>query len=345
MPFGSRILKTGLAVTLSIYICIILGMENSVFAGVAAILAVQPSVYRTWKQLPDQVITNSIGASISLFFLYFFGENPVIIGFVIILIISLSIKMKMENTIPLTLVTVIAVMSATGSEDFYFALERFLVILIGTSTAVIVNTLIFPPKYKKKYILNIDVAFRNMSLLMRTVISNEMTEASYQEINRSFKKDLKKLEEQYKLFDEEREKFGKSKRLNAREIIVFKQMLKVLQEGNQLLDNIEEHYSQNKSIDDENKVLDQQLEELVKYHEYLLLKYIGKIKENHQNIDNDILKEKEKFYDQVLKFYHENKEQKLRTMIIASSIVDYSFHLERLEKLINQYIKIREHGK
>lgn len=335
-------MKTGLAVTLSIYICLIFGMENSVFAGVAAILAIQPSVYRTWKQLSDQVITNSLGASISLFFIYFFGENPVIIGFVIIFIISLSIKLKMETTIPLTLVTVIAIMSATGSEDLYFALERLLVILIGTSTAILVNILIFPPKYKKHYIQSIDAAFRNMSLLMRTVISNEMTEAAYQDINRTFKKDFKNLEEQYKLFDEEREKLGKSKHLNSREIIVFNQMLKVLQEGNQLLDNIEEHYVQSETVDDENDLFDQQLEDLIKYHEYLLLKYLGKIRENHQDTRNDILKEKDKFYDQVLSFYHVSKEQKLRHMIIASSIADYSFHLERLEKLINQYLKIRE---
>ncbi|MDL4843251.1 FUSC family protein [Aquibacillus rhizosphaerae] len=338
-------LKTGLAVTLSIYICIFFSLDNFVFAGVAAILAVQPSVYRTWKQLLDQVITNTLGASISLFFIYFFGENPVIIGFVIIFMISLNIKLKMETTIPLTLVTVIAIMSATGSGDFYFALERFLVIVIGTSTAIIVNILVYPPKYKKKFIQNVDVTFRNMSLLMRTAISNEMTEASYQDINRSFKKDLKKLEEQYKLFDEEREKLGKAKRLNIREIVVFKQMLKVLQEGNQLLENIEEHYFQSKSENDENEVFDQQLEELIKYHEYLLLKYLGKIKEDHEDIENDILKEKDRFYDRILEFYHVNKEQKLRIMIIASSIVDYSFHLERLEKLINQYLKIRENGK
>ncbi|MDF2607290.1 MAG: hypothetical protein K0S34_1485 [Bacillales bacterium] len=315
-------------------------MENFVFAGVAAILAVQPSVYRTWKQLFDQSITNTLGASISLIFLYFFGESPFIIGIVIILMISLSIKLKMEKTIPLTLVTVIAIMSAKGSEDFYFAIERFLVILIGTCTAIIINILIYPPKYRKIYIQDVNSAFQNMSLLMTTAISNEMTGASYKEVNKKFKNDLMKLEEKFKLFDEEREKLGKSNELNTREIILFKQMLKVLQEGNQLLENIEEHYYQGSGVNDEDKIFDQQLEELIKYHEFLLLKYSGNIKkEDYQKIEIDILKKKDKFYDKVLEFYFVNKEQKLRNMIIASSIVDYSFHLERLEKLIKNYHK------
>ncbi|GAE93292.1 hypothetical protein JCM21714_2361 [Gracilibacillus boraciitolerans JCM 21714] len=339
ITFGPRILKTGLAVTISIYICMIFSMENFLFSGVAAILTVQPSVYRTWKQLLDQIITNSLGASIALFFIYFFGVNPISIGFVISLMIALNIKLKMENTIPLTLVTVLAIMTATGSENYYFALERFLAIFIGTCTAILVNILIFPPKYKKKFIQDVNTAFQNMSLLMRTGISNELKETSYQEIDKKFKKDLIKLEDQFKIFNEEREKFGKTKRLNTREVVLFRQMLKVLQEGNQLIDNIKEHYMQNKSVKNENNIFDHQLEELIKYHEYLLLKHSGRIKLEHEKKENDILKEKNKFYDQVLEFYQLNKEQQLRHMIIASSIIDYSFHLEKLEKLIHQHQK------
>ncbi|WP_273130890.1 FUSC family protein [Bacillus weihaiensis] len=338
ITFGPRILKTGLAVALSIYMCNILGLANAVFAGVAAILAVQPSVYRTWKQLLDQIITNTLGASISLFFLYFFGENPIIIGFVIVLMISLSIKLKMETAIPLTLVTVIAIMSSSASGDFSFALERFLVILIGTLTAILVNIFIFPPKHKKKFIQDIQTTFQDMSLLMRTAISNEMTETSFQEVNKRFTKNLLKLGEQFKLFNEEREKLGKSQQVKTREIIVFKQMVKVLEEGNQLLENIEEHYFQIHNNSNEGKVYDQQLEELIKFHEYLLLKYMGNIKENHKHADFVSI-DKNTFYHQALSYHHENNEHKIRHMIILSSTLNYYFHLERLEKLINQYLK------
>ncbi|KUP04351.1 hypothetical protein Q73_15880 [Bacillus coahuilensis m2-6] len=338
MTFGPRILKTGLAVTLSIYMCMVFDLEHAVFAGVAAILAIQPSVYRTWKQLLDQIITNTLGASISLFFIYFFGEHPITIGFVIILMISISIKLKMETTIPLTLVTVIAIMGATGSEDVSFAIERFLVILIGTITAIMINITIFPPNYKKKFTEDLQKTFQHMSLLMRTAISDEMREASYQDIHQKFQSDLTKLQDQFKLLDEERSKLGKSTKLNARELIVLKQMIKAFREAHHLLACIEDHYFQSQPVKSETTLFDEKLEELVKYHEYLLLKYLGLIKEDHNMIGFKILDNQDAFYSNVLEKSEEDKEQKLRQTIIASSIVHYSFHLERLEKVIHQYI-------
>ncbi len=320
--------------SLSIYICSLFHFELSVFAGVAAILAIQPSIYRTWKQMVDQIMANTIGATISLFFIYFFGENPVIIGFVIILVIAISIKMNLQSTIPLTLVTVLAVMSAAGSEDIYFALERFYVILIGTCTAILINLLIFPPKYKKTFVQLVETTFHNMSLLIRTAISNELTEATYQEHSKKFKSDIKKLEEQYLLFDEERAKLGKkSNQLHGREILVFRQLFKTLQEGEQLLENIEEHFFQSKKIDEDTQFFDDQLEHLIKYHEFLLLKYQGKIKENHTSFEKEDFK---KSFELKLKLYLQNSDQNVRLLIVLSSIIDYSFHLNRLEKLINQ---------
>lgn len=306
------------------------------FAVVAATLAVQPSLYRTWKQLPDQLITNTVGASISLFFIYFLGENPVTIGLVIMIMISLSLKLKMDSTIPLALVTVAAIMTSGAGEDLYFALERFLVILIGTISAIFVN-LFFPPKYKKSFSDNIQSAFQQMSLLLRTAISNEMTEVSYQDLSRNFKKDLENLLVQFRLFDEERIKLGKSraKQLNDREMIVFRQMLKTLEEGDQLLGKIDDHYFQSKSEESINQLYDQYLEELIKYHEYLILKYQGKIKD-FQHSAADILNRRNVFYESVLSLSKEDQEKEIRLMIIVSALFDYTFHLQRLDQLLNQ---------
>ena len=43
-----------------------------------------------------------------------------------------------------------------------------------------------------------------MSLLMRTAISNEMIEKSFQDQLKQLENDILRFEEQYKLFDEER---------------------------------------------------------------------------------------------------------------------------------------------
>lgn len=149
--FGPRVLKTGISVTLALFICSLANLEYSVFAGVAAIFTIQPSIYRTWKQVREQIQANTLGALLALFALYFFGSSPLVIGVVVISVIVICLKLKMEASISLTLVTVLAIMSAPGQEDFLYVLNRFAVILIGIASAFIVNLLILPPKYKENF--------------------------------------------------------------------------------------------------------------------------------------------------------------------------------------------------
>lgn len=344
MMLGPRVFKTGISVTLALYICLILDLAPAAFAGVAAVFTVQPSIYRSWRQLLDQIVTNTIGASISLFAIYFLGDNPIIIGFLVMLIISLSLKMKMESTIPLTLVTVLIIMSAPDNENMAFILNRFLIIMVGIGAALVVNLLISPPNYKKNYFEKTTSVFQKMSLLMRTAVSNELTERSFHEQGDQLRNDIRKLEEQYRIFDEERAKLSKLKPLDVREIVVFKQMLKALQQGEEVLENIEEHYIQSHADIEEDKLFDAHLEQLTKFHEYLLLKYAGKTKISDEQTEHDLAEESRLFFEQFMDRYANKKERKIRLFIIASSIVEYSFHLQRLDHLIVQYRKMQKSG-
>lgn len=339
MTLGPRVIKTGIAVTLALYICSLLNLESAVFAGVAAIFTIQPSIYRTWKQVWDQVQTNTLGAVIALIALYFLSNDPIIIGLVMIIVILISLKLKMESTMSLTLVTVLAIMSAPGNEDLSFALHRFGIILIGMTSALLVNILIYPPKYKKNYLDKVHSVFQNMSILMRTSISNEMTEKSFQVHMRQLEEDLLKLEEQYKLFDEEREKMARLNSMNVREIVVFKQMLKSLQQGFIVLENIDAFYFQSKPNSEENELFDLHLEHLIKYHEIFLLKYDGKIKVDEPQLEEDIIKQTSTFLEKVIDSYNQDHEQKIQLAVVASSIYKYAFQIERLNRLIEQYIK------
>jgi uncharacterized membrane protein YgaE (UPF0421/DUF939 family) len=335
MTFGPRVLKTGIAVTLSLYLCSLLKLEPRVFAGVAAILAIQPSIYRTWRYLLDQIITNTLGAIIAIVSIRFLGNTPITIGLVMILVISLTLKMKMESSIPLVLITILAIMSAPHNEEILFTLNRFYIILVGVGSALIVNLTILPPKYKKNYLQKVHAIHQNLSLLLRTAISNEMVEKSMQTDSKKLRDDLQRLEEQYQLFDEERGKMAKINPLDVREMVVFKQMLRTFQTGEMVLDSIEEHYFQSNANAVENQLFDDYLERAVKIQEYLLLKHAGKIKENGS--EEDLMKESEIFYKQIFEIYSQDMEQKFRLLIIASSIVEYSFHLQRLNQLIEQY--------
>src|SRR5690606_32724835 len=107
MKFGARILKTGIAVTLALYITMLLGLEPVAFAAVAAVFAVQPSVYRSYQTILEQFQANVIGAVVAIIFTLAFGNEPFVIGLGAILLIAISIKLNMEKTIPLAIVTLI----------------------------------------------------------------------------------------------------------------------------------------------------------------------------------------------------------------------------------------------
>ncbi|MBB6444046.1 FUSC family protein [Bacillus benzoevorans] len=337
MKIGPRVLKTGLAVTLALYVCSLLHLESAVFAGMAAIFTMQPSIYRAWKQAWDQVQTNILGAIIAFLGLYFLGNDPFSIGLVMIIVILISMKLKMTDSISLTLVTVLAIMSAPGDDDYLFALQRFSLTFIGMTSALLVNIFVSPPNYKKTFVKKVQTVFQNMSILIRTAVSNEMTAKSFQEQMRELEKDILNLEEEFRLFDEERENFTKLSQMNLREIVVFKQMFKSLQQGYIVLEDIDSFYFQCKPTEEEDLLFDQQLELLIKYHELCLLKYDGKIKIDEPPLKEDILKQTNVFVEQVIDSYQQD--HKVQLTVISSSIYHYAYQIERLNRVIEQYLK------
>ncbi|GIQ61575.1 hypothetical protein PACILC2_01430 [Paenibacillus cisolokensis] len=142
MTIGARVLKTGMAVALAIYLSGLIGFPSPIIAAVAAIFTIQPSVYRSWQQIAEQFQANIVGAGIALAAGLMFGHTPIAVGLVCIVVITLSIRFKMESVIGLTLVTVVAVMEA-NSQSWSFAVERFLMVLTGMGAAFAVNILIF----------------------------------------------------------------------------------------------------------------------------------------------------------------------------------------------------------
>ncbi len=337
MKIGPRVLKTGLAVTLALYVCSLLHLESAVFAGMAAIFTMQPSIYRTWKQAWDQVQTNILGAIIAFLGLYFLGNDPFSIGLVMIIVIIISMKLKMADTISLTLVTVLAIMSAPGDEDYLFALQRFSLTFIGMACALLINIFVSPPNYKKTFLEKVHTVFQDMSILIRTAISNEMTAKSFHDQMRELEKEILNLEEQFRLFDEERENFKKISKTELREIVVFKQMFKSLHQGYIVLEDIDSFYFQSKPTEEEDLLFDQQLELLNKYHELCFLKYDGKIKIEEHETKEDILKQTNSFVEKVIEFYHQD--QRIQLTVISSSIYNYAYQIERLNRVVEQYLK------
>ena len=59
MKIGARILKTGIAVTITMYLCKMLNLEPAFFGAVSAVVNMQPSIFLTVKTAKDQILRSA----------------------------------------------------------------------------------------------------------------------------------------------------------------------------------------------------------------------------------------------------------------------------------------------
>lgn len=332
MTIGARVLKTGLAVALAIYISNLLGFESPIIAAIAAI-AVQPTISRSWQYVGEQLQTNLLGAIVALLMSQFFGQTAMSVGLVCIIVILISIRLGMESTINLTLVTVVAVMEA-GNESWQFALTRLYMVFIGMGAAIVVNLTVVPPKPRQQFIAQVQDAFQQLSLLLRMAISNELREDIHRVAKQNLTETLKKLDERYTLFEDEKSLSKRKQLTNYRELVVSKHLLKALRRGEDLLDMIEEHYFSAADAREWADTFDSQVEQLVKFHEQLLLKREGKLKAKYTP-EFDGLSEQELIH-QLKQHLNDAPQENYAFVYVGSAMFEYMYQLRQLNKVIDQ---------
>lgn len=348
MKLGARIIKTGIAVSLSLYIAMIFNLEPILFAAVAAVLSIQPSLYRSWQNVLEQVQANLIGAILAISFSYFLGNDPIIVGLVVILVIAINIHLKMDKSIALAIITVIAIMESTTGNFFLFALDRFLLILIGIGSSVLVNAIFLPPKYEDRLYAKIHHMNQSMLSYLRSSTSNEFDDKTLREEVQRLKEELTAIDQLYLLYKEERTYFRKVKYSKTRKLVLFRQMIQTVAKALSLLRNIERHQYELHALPKELRgIIQQEIEMLTNYNEKILLKYEGKIKAKHpRHISTGIFEGREALVSNFMQLYQkqqkEDHEDWVQLFPIVSKIIDYSDQLERLDKLIQGYYSFHQ---
>ena len=76
MKLGARILKTGIAIILALFIAFLpdnVGLKS--VAGISAIFAMQPNIYRSMKTISEQATGNLIGAILAVIMVTIFVKT------------------------------------------------------------------------------------------------------------------------------------------------------------------------------------------------------------------------------------------------------------------------------
>jgi uncharacterized membrane protein YgaE (UPF0421/DUF939 family) len=341
MTIGARVLKTGIAVSIALWIGQLVGLESPLIAAIAAIFTIQPSIYRSWMQVLEQLQSNVLGAIIAIGAVLLIGNTPIAVGLVCIGVILLCIRLKTEETIALTLVTVVVIMEAQG-QGWMLAWDRLAAILTGMVSAFTVNVVIAPPRHRNRFLKRIEETQVLLSRLLRTAVSNELKEKVYHEEQDRLRSMLRKLEESYDLFAEERVWRRASRQKRTRLLVVYKGMISALERGYSLIDAVEEHYFAVSMGEAWNRLIDRQIESLCGYHEQLLWKWDGKMKlgasasappPEASMLLSELIGERSV----------EDMTARARLLVITSAIFTYEENLRRLDRLMEQWLQ-REEG-
>ena len=352
MQLGARVLKTGVAIVFALFLAELLKLPSPVFAGIAAIFAIQPSIYRSYLTIVEQVQGNLIGAVIAILFGIFFGHHIVAIGIAAIIVIGIMLKLKLNSSLSLALVTLVAIMVYESGNFLEFSVIRFATVMVGVFAAFIVNMVFLPPRYEVKLFKQIQSLQDDIIRWTRLAIRGASEHVSMKNALNKFQKRLSEIESMYVLYKEERQYSKKKRHSQMRKLVVYRQMITTTKKSFELLVRLHKHENEIAHLPATFRtMLQERLDFLLTYHEQLLLKYTGKLRPEHSKwtVDKKHLNRSEvmeRLIEQItIEKQREGEEEfsSYHLFYIFSRILDYEENLEHLDTLIVSFQNF--HGK
>jgi len=345
MKLGARIFKTGIAITLALFIAKLLELPAPVFAGISAVFAIQPSIYRSFISILEQFQANVIGAAFAIMFVLLFGNDPFIIGLTAVLVIGINIKLKTEKTIPVAVVTVIAIMENPGEQFIEFSILRFSTIMLGVLAASIVNLVFIPPKYEKKLydkiVENTEEIFKWIRINTRHASGHHILKAEIEKI----KENMIKIDQLFLFYKEERNYLKRNQLIKSRKLVLFRQMIITTNRSLETLKKLHRYENELHQMPESfQHLFVKEVDDLIHYHEQLILKMVGKIRTEQppQNLKLDFDFDKQKVIDTFLEHKHFITDEEMhknwyQLLTLVSSIIDYHDQLKHFDVLIDSF--------
>lgn len=144
---GGRILKTSIAVGLSIFIAQSLGLERVTLAAIVAMVTIQRTFYRSVMLSAAKMGSVLLGAVLGTLFGYLLGGTPIAYGLVTMTVIMCCLWLNWQDNIGITAVVAIGTMSSEAASLTAYSVLSFFSAAVGGVVALSVNYL-FAPDHK-----------------------------------------------------------------------------------------------------------------------------------------------------------------------------------------------------
>lgn len=279
MKFGARVIKTGIAISLSVYISVLISADhNAIMAAIAAVTTTAPTVKKSYQMFNRRIAANVIGGVVAVIMLYTIGNSPVAIGLAAILLITILNALKWADVLTLAVITLVAIMSTHLDNYIDGATFRILDTIIGVTVSFLVNFLIYPPHYENDFITLSSEITNQVNTLIRACLRTNLPFTTLEKDLGAINKNLAKSKVFYEQIHEEIIP-RKNKRIPmARQLVVFRAILQTNEAMVNLLESLHHNNHLYKTFPEEFRTLvRERMELLMDGHEQILMKYSGRI--------------------------------------------------------------------
>lgn len=341
MKLGARILKTGIAIILALFIASLLPNEAGLkaIAGVSAVVAMQPSVFRSIKTVSDQALGNVVGALLAVAMVTVFGDNVIIMGVTVILLIAILFRFNLAHVATLASVTALIIMGQHSGDFYVSAFYRFVLVMIGVISSSTVNLLFLPPKFESKIYYNSLNICSDIFVWFKLVL-NDTSEYHHIKEDRSVISDrIKRLEQTFSYYEEERPFTKKQVYAQNRKKILFKEVVRSTRHAYEVLKKMNRYQNDLHNLNHELLLqIKLELDTLIAYHEQIFISLSKKAKYDVSQFDSQIENPQKKelmdaFQKEIIKNPYQTVYSYANIMQIISAIEEYRYTLEHLDRL------------
>ena len=323
MRLGARIFKTGIAIILAMSIASLLpdNIGLKTLAGVSAVVAMQPSVYRSIKTVSEQAIGNVIGALLAVTMVTIFSNNFIIMGVTVILLIAILFQFNLAHVATLASVTALIIMGQHTGSFYVAAFFRFVLVMIGVLSSSVVNLIFLPPKFETKIYYNSMNISSDIFVWFKLVLNDTSEFHNIKQDGDQLNSRINKLEKIFDYYNEERPLTKKHIYQQNRKKILFREVVRTTRHAYEVLKRMSRY--QNDLYQLNNQLLLQiklELDSLVTLHDY--------------EVDNPQKKNlMDAFQQELIKNPHQTQYSYSNMMQIIAEIEEYRYQLEHLDRI------------
>ena len=341
MKLGARILKTGIAIILALFIASLLPNEAGLkaIAGVSAVVAMQPSVYRSLKTVSEQALGNFVGALLAVAMVTIFGDNVVIMGVTVILLIALLFQFNLAHVATLASVTALIIMGQHTGNFYVSAFYRFILVMIGVTSSSLVNLLFLPPKFESKIYYNALNICSDIFVWFKLVLNDTSDYHNIKEDRGLISKRINKLEQTYAYYAEEKPWSKKKTYSQNRKKILFKEVVRSTRQAYEVLKKMNRYQNDLHNLNQELLLqIKLEIDDLIAYHEQIFISLSKKARYDVCQLDTQIQNPQKKdlidaYIKEIIKDPYQNGYTYSNIMQIISAIEEYHHILEHLDRL------------